>query len=243
MKKDKDLLYLAGPMRGYKDFNFPAFDECQHYLELAGFHVVNPAEQDRINGFDPTGLNGEDYELEALDFDLREALSRDFDWIINHVDAVVMLPGWEKSRGATTEKFVAELVGVEVMYFDPTQPAGLQLSDVALPVTGEVRITNEKTGGEKGRKPARFELIPSDALFCVAEVYGKGAEKYADRNWEKGIDFSLMFGAMQRHMWAWWMGENLDPETRLSHLGHAAFHVLGMLHLQHTHPECDDRPK
>lgn len=241
MGNDKELLYLAGPMRGYPEFNSAAFDECQHFMERAGFHVVNPAEQNRISGFDATGFTGYE-DLEQSGFDLAETMSRDFDWIINHCDTIVMLPGWEKSRTATTQKFVAEMIGVNVVYFDASKGEGEQLSEVAPVGTGEVRIRNERTGGEKGRKPARFELIPSDSLFCVAEVYGSGADKYADRNWEQGVDYSLMFGAMQRHLWAWWAGENLDPESGLSHLGHAAFHVLGLLHLQHTHPECDDRP-
>jgi hypothetical protein len=116
------------------------------------------------------------------------------------------------------------------------------LKEHAPPTNREVRVVNQTTGGEKGRKPARFELIPPAALAVVAEVYGRGAEKYADRNWERGVDWSLMFGAMMRHMWLWWSGETDDEESGLNHLGHAAFHVLGLMQLSETHPGLDDRP-
>ena len=44
---------------------------------------------------------------------------------------------------------------------------------------GEVRVTDPETGGQKGQKPARFDLIPP-AIWEVAELYGKGAAKYAE---------------------------------------------------------------
>lgn len=105
----------------------------------------------------------------------------------------------------------------------------------------EIRVTNEKTGGEKGQKLARFDLIPSDSLWALAEHFGKGAQKYESRNWEKGIDFSLYFAAAQRHMWQWWEGEDIDEETGTSHLISAAWHVFALFHNMGTHPECDDR--
>ncbi len=67
----------------------------------------------------------------------------------------------------------------------------------------EVRIVNETTGGEKGQKLARFDLIPIGPLTRLAEHYGKGAAKYADRNWELGYDWSLSYGALMRHLTAW----------------------------------------
>lgn len=106
----------------------------------------------------------------------------------------------------------------------------------------EQRITNEVTGGEKGRKPQRFELLPWGALGRVAEVYAFGAEKYDEHNWRRGFDWSLSFGAMQRHLAAYWEGEDNDPESGLPHLAHAAFHVLGLLTFADECPELDDRP-
>lgn len=107
---------------------------------------------------------------------------------------------------------------------------------------GEVRVTNADTGGQKGRKRARFDLLPADALRQVAEHYGIGAEKYEDRNWERGYEWSLSFGAMMRHAWAWWAGEDYDPETGSHHLAAVVFHALAGLTFMDTHPELDDRP-
>lgn len=109
-------------------------------------------------------------------------------------------------------------------------------------MSNEVRVTNETTGGQKGRKLARFDLLPPDALRQVAEHYGKGVEKYEDRNWEKGYDWSLSFGAAQRHLWQFWNGEDIDPETQSHHLCAVIFHCMSMLTFDKTHPELDDRP-
>lgn len=106
----------------------------------------------------------------------------------------------------------------------------------------EERVVNPTTGGEKGTKLARFELLPPDALRQIAEQFGRGASKYADRNWERGYDWSLSFGALQRHLWAWWGGEDDDPEFGSSHLAAAGFHVLALLTFMASHPELDDRP-
>ena len=106
----------------------------------------------------------------------------------------------------------------------------------------EERITDPTTGGQKGRKQERFDLLPPGPLEQIARHYGIGAEKYEDRNWEKGYDWSLSYGALQRHLWAWWAGEDDDPENGSPHLAAAAFHVLALLEFAVTHPEKDDRP-
>ncbi len=90
---------------------------------------------------------------------------------------------------------------------------------------------------------ARFDLIPSQPLFALAELFAIGAKKYAPRNWEEGIDFGRIFAAMMRHAWAWWGGEELDPEDGQHHLTSVAWCAVTMMELQRTHPECDSRPE
>ena len=51
-------VYVAGPMRGKKFFNFPAFDDAKEDLESQGFSVISPADLDRAVGFDPEILDG-----------------------------------------------------------------------------------------------------------------------------------------------------------------------------------------
>lgn len=67
----------------------------------------------------------------------------------------------------------------------------------------------------------RMDLLPPDALLGAAAVFGFGAAKYSDRNWEQGIETGRLFAAVQRHMWQWWNGEDRDGETDLPHLDHA----------------------
>lgn len=97
---------------------------------------------------------------------------------------------------------------------------------VSLPA--EVRVTDPVTGGQKGSKLARFSLMPSDFLWALAEHYGRGAQKYEDRNWERGYKWSLTVDALQRHLNAWLLGEDDDPETGSSHLVAAAWHVIAL---------------
>jgi hypothetical protein len=104
-------------------------------------------------------------------------------------------------------------------------------------------VINPDTGGKKETRLARFDLLPPDSLWALAEHFGKGAEKYAERNWEKGYDFSLNFAAAQRHMWQWWDGEDVDAETGSSHLIAAAWHMLALFHQSTAKPEFDNRPK
>src|ERR1700738_1358363 len=93
------------------------------------------------------------------------------------------------------------------------------------------------TGGLKGSKLARFDLIPAGPLVKLAEHYGIGARKYEDRNWERGYAWSLSFGAMMRHAWLWWSGEDDDPESGDNHLVSVAWHAFALLEWAETRPE------
>lgn len=89
-------------------------------------------------------------------------------------------------------------------------------------------------------------LIPPEALFQIATVFGFGAEKYGVNNWRKdGTNTSWIrtYSSIQRHLNAWLSGENLDPESGQSHLAHAATQLMILMIHQHEHPECDDRYK
>lgn len=106
----------------------------------------------------------------------------------------------------------------------------------------ERRVVNETTGGEKGQKDQRFELLPWGALGEVAALYAKGAEKYDDNNWRKGYAWSLSAGALGRHFAAFMEGEDYDSETGAHHLTSVVFHALALLEFKDTHPELDNRP-
>jgi hypothetical protein len=108
--------------------------------------------------------------------------------------------------------------------------------------TAEQRVTSD-TGGQKGKKPERFSLIPVEPLREIARVYAFGAEKYDDDNWRKGYEWSLSYDALQRHITEFWMGEQIDEQSGLHHLAHAAFHLnaLMVFSLDRQYEDFDDR--
>lgn len=110
-------------------------------------------------------------------------------------------------------------------------------------VYGAERVVSA-TGGAKGKKGARLGDLDPLALLKVAEVAGYGADKYQERlNYMRGYDWSLCFDALQRHALAFWGGEDLDPESGLPHLAHAAWHCLALLAFSARDLGTDDRYK
>lgn len=103
-------------------------------------------------------------------------------------------------------------------------------------------IVTSATGGQKGKKLAQLSTLDPRALVALAEVSGLGAEKYAPHNFLKGYAWSLSFDAAQRHLLAFWAGENNDPESQQLHLAHAAWHCLTMLSFVDRGIGTDDRP-
>lgn len=112
-----------------------------------------------------------------------------------------------------------------------------------MPIKKEKRVVNQKTGGEKSEKLARYDLIPYEVLDMVAEVYGRGAEKYSAHNWRKGYDWHLSFSSLMHHAGEFWEGESFDEETGNHHLGSVVFHALALMYFEKRYPDLDDRPK
>ena len=88
-------------------------------------------------------------------------------------------------------------------------------------------------------KKIRPELLPFKAAEKVMEVFTFGAEKYGDFNWRKGLEFSRLWGAAQRHQMAFWQGQDLDEESGLPHIAHA---IANLMMLMEMGCEWDDRP-
>lgn len=85
--------YIAGPMTGYPDLNYPAFAEASRVLRKRGYGVVSPA------------------ELNSIETAYEDAMRNDIRALIdcNHI---CMLKGWEKSKGATLEHHIATVMGL-----------------------------------------------------------------------------------------------------------------------------------
>jgi len=88
----------------------------------------------------------------------------------------------------------------------------------------------------------RMDLLDPYAIEQLAKVLTFGASKYAAHNWREGISKSRLIAAALRHLFAYLGGQDKDPETGLSHIGHAMCCCMFLLGLEHR-PELDDRWK
>lgn len=105
-------------------------------------------------------------------------------------------------------------------------------------------LKNKKNEGVKhDQHKIRWDLVPFDAVNEIAKVLTFGAAKYEARNWEKGMDWSRAFGALQRHLTRWFHGQDKDKETRLTHLANAGCCLFFLLSWELRQVGKDDRPK
>jgi hypothetical protein len=112
----------------------------------------------------------------------------------------------------------------------------------ARPYQGPFEQLAPAVGGIKhddGKLP--LELLPLDAVEEIAKVLQFGAKKYAPNNWRGGFVYGRVFGALLRHLFSWWRGEDKDPETGLSPLAHAGCDVLFLLHFTLAKTGTDNR--
>lgn len=116
--------------------------------------------------------------------------------------------------------------------------------------------TQIKGGFKTDTGKCRMDLIPPELLFAVGHILTWGCSKkkgYPERNWENGMHWSRPFGALMRHMWAWWGGAgptstsflfgDLDPESKKSHLWHAGCCIAFLIAYEERgcYAEFDDR--
>jgi len=118
-------IYIAGPMTGLPECNFPAFHAAADRLRQAGWEVVSPAE----NFGGRTDLPRETY--------LRKDVT-----LLAGCDAVAMLPGWEDSRGAKLEYLLARELGMPVLDAETIEP--LQAAPLPLVHLQRLRIRWEQ---------------------------------------------------------------------------------------------------
>lgn len=102
--------YVAGPMSGIPQFNIPAFDAASWALRQQGWEIVSPAELDEPH-IRAVCMESADGIPNAVTHGgtWGDFLSRDVKIVSDQVDAIVLLPGWENSKGANLEAFVGTL--------------------------------------------------------------------------------------------------------------------------------------
>jgi hypothetical protein len=90
----------------------------------------------------------------------------------------------------------------------------------------------------------RMDLLPARPLLEIGAVAEWGARvKYPERNIEQGIEWGSLYAPLQRHLLAWWAGEDVNEESGMSHLAHAGFWILFLMEYEQTHPNLDSRSK
>lgn len=105
-------MYIAGPMRGRLDYNFPAFMHADAVLKKEGWETINPAEMDNNDGFDTNRCIEDITQQELKDFIIRDI------HLIMTADAICLLDGYQSSKGVAVELAVAQYCGLPVYYMD-----------------------------------------------------------------------------------------------------------------------------
>lgn len=93
--------------------------------------------------------------------------------------------------------------------------------------TGMVRDTQEG-------KP-RFDLIPTEGLRRLADLYARGAKKYDDNNWKKGQPFSRAYASLFRHLIQWREGDRSED-----HMAAVVFNAMALMYYEEKKPELND---
>lgn len=225
-------------MRGYDQYNFPAFYAMAENLLAAGFEPVNPADLDRRDGFKIESLpKDHDFSGYPAGMDAEQVVRRDLIAIMGCA-GYVALPGYHKSKGATAEKSVFDWRCAKRLVLN----SGGQFVQVAndLPPESDIDETNPKD--RLGLKKAPLRLVPWVSIVQLARVMKLGADKYGEVNWrEKKPRTTVYFEAALRHLLAYADGQDADPESGESHLAHVMANMAILLDAQSCSCLLDDR--
>jgi hypothetical protein len=108
----------------------------------------------------------------------------------------------------------------------------------------DTKATNPENPKDRvAGKKLPFGLIPSTALIELELAFLEGALKYGRYNWRvAGVSTSVYRAAMERHMRSWWEGENVDPSTKIKHLGNLMACCAILIDAEACSKLHDDRP-
>jgi hypothetical protein len=117
------------------------------------------------------------------------------------------------------------------------------VDDINRPIVENQKKQNLTEGVQYDEGKDPYHLIPFDALAGVVTVFAYGANKYAPRNWEKGLSWGHQYGSILRHLFDWFRGKEIDQESGLSHLDLAATRLLMLSASVKRNIGTDDRVK
>lgn len=101
----RNTIYIAGPMAGLPELNYPAFYKAEKELMKAGWRVVNPARFDAVFNVYNEGIEGK----------MLDAVCESERAVIPFLDAIYLLKGWQESKGARLELQVALEHNLEII--------------------------------------------------------------------------------------------------------------------------------
>jgi Domain of unknown function (DUF5664) len=104
-----------------------------------------------------------------------------------------------------------------------------------------VKRTKKLKGKKFDKGKPKISMIPREAWEEEARVLEYGATKYGRDNYKDGMDWTRVLDASLRHILAFSSGENVDPETGISHLGHAKANLSMLLYYIKNDVGNDDR--
>jgi len=168
--------YLSGPMRGFEQWNFPAFDRNAKFLRDQGWNIISPAEVDRSLGFDETDPNAV-----FTDADFQRAIRRDYAALLE-CDSIIFMPGWEKSTGAILESNFANVLKLDRYRVDADK--NYFEKELILGLTGFARSGKDSIAQEfvqnDGFQRIGFADSLKKVLYALNPIVGKG---WRDGGW------------------------------------------------------------
>lgn len=135
-----------------------------------------------------------------------------------------------------------------------------EMEGIAIMPTGQVTLEGKKDN--KGK--TRLGLVPRSLIWAVGYILTKGAKKYGSHNWRKGLAWSDVYDALQRHLTDWWDGKSIDQDLKncihcqekakdmnlecpdhswKSHLWHATCEIAFLIEYEISGTGLDDRYK
>lgn len=98
-----------------------------------------------------------------------------------------------------------------------------------------------KVGKKFDQNKPMMHILHWPALIEIAKVATMGKVKYGENNWLKGLKWSRLASAMQRHFVAFWLGEDKDNQSKLYHVAHMAWNATALVTCQVLSIGEDDR--
>ncbi len=105
------------------------------------------------------------------------------------------------------------------------------------------QVNENEQGLRFNEGKTKWSLVPFKALVPMVKVLEFGAKKYAPNNWKKGLKYTDIYDSMQRHLNSFMSGEDNDPESKISHVGHILCNALFLSYMVIYRKDLDDRSK